>query len=65
MIKRRLRDKYIFKLNCPNGFMRQEELINDFKSILGSDAIISFEYVNDIPLLSSGKRRKVVNLMKK
>lgn len=59
------KDQYLFKLNCPNGFMRQKELINDFKSILGSDAIIDFEYVNDIPLLSSGKRRKVVNLMKK
>jgi len=59
------RREYFFKLNCPNGFIREEELINDFKNILGSDSLIGIEYVNDIPLLSSGKRMKVVNLMNK
>ena len=58
-------NKYIFKLNCPNGFIRQEELKKDITSVLGSDANICFEYVNEIPVLLSGKRKKVVNLMNK
>jgi len=32
---------------------------------LGEEAIISFEYVDEIPLLSSGKRKKIVNEYKK
>jgi len=57
-------NEYFFKLNCTNGFEREGELKNDFISILGSNALIGFEYVNDIPLLSSGKRKKVINLIK-
>lgn len=57
--------EYIFKLNYSDVFMRESELKDDFIKILGSDALIYFEHVNEIPLLSSGKRRKVVNLMNK
>ena len=56
-------NEYIFKINCPEGFSREKELELDFKNLLGSDARINFEFVNEIPLLSSGKRKKVVNLM--
>ncbi len=59
------KNEYIFKLNCPNGFTREEELKQDFISVLGSKASICFEYVTEIPLLLSGKRKKVVNLMNK
>lgn len=59
------KNEYIFKLNCPNGFTREEELKKDFISVLGSKANICFEYVTEIPLLLSGKRKKVVNLMNK
>lgn len=31
------------------------------KKYLGDDAMISFEYVSEIPVLSSGKRRFVIN----
>ena len=55
--------EYIFKLNAPDGFLRESELRSDFKKILGNDAVISFEYVEEIPLLSSGKRKKVVSLI--
>lgn len=54
---------YTFKLNVDTTFNREQELINEFKTYLGSDAVISIEYVDEIPLLNSGKRRKVVNLM--
>jgi phenylacetate-CoA ligase len=55
--------EYTFKLNLTSGFTRELELISEFKTYFGSDAIILIEYVKEIPLLSSGKRRKVVNEM--
>ena len=55
--------EYVFKLNSPCRFEREEHLVNKFQGILGKEAIISIEYVNEIPLLSSGKRKKVVNLI--
>jgi phenylacetate-CoA ligase len=33
----------------------------NLKKLLGEDAEIHFEYVDEIPLLSSGKRKKVAN----
>ena len=53
--------KYVIKINVEDRLLRAEELIGEYKSYLGADADFSIEYVNDIPLLSSGKRRKVVN----
>ncbi len=41
--------------------MREEELISEFKTYLGEDATFSIEYVSEIPLLASGKRKKIVN----
>ena len=55
---------YQFKLNVENEFDRENELIEDFKRYLGEDACIEIVYVNEIPLLSSGKRKKVINIMK-
>ncbi len=53
---------YVFRLNI-NGeiFMKEEELANQIRKYLGSNASISFEYVTEIPVLSSGKRRYVIN----
>lgn len=45
------------------GFLREEELIREFKEYLGQDAVVEIKYVRDIPLLSSGKRKKVLNEM--
>ncbi len=36
-------------------------IINTLKEQIGENAIINVEYVNDIPVLSSGKRKPVVN----
>ncbi len=55
--------EYGFKLSVETNFEREEALIDEFKVYLGKDALISIEYVNEIPVLASGKRRKVVNLM--
>ncbi|MGK7390757.1 MAG: hypothetical protein ACNS60_10405 [Candidatus Cyclobacteriaceae bacterium M2_1C_046] len=55
--------EYQMKLNCSEPLENENILINDLKDYLGTDAIITIEYVQEIPLLSSGKRRKIVNLM--
>jgi phenylacetate-CoA ligase len=55
--------QYLFKINLEGTFKREEELIKEFKTYLGEEANFSIEYVNEIPLLASGKRKKIVNLM--
>ncbi|MFV9551008.1 CoF synthetase [Algibacter sp. PT7-4] len=56
---------YTFKININSKFIREKQLISFFKAYLGEDANITVDYVNEIPLLSSGKRRVIVNLLKK
>jgi len=52
---------YIIKLNVYNDFDQQNYIIDEFKNHLGEDANIKVIYVNDIPLLHSGKRKLVIN----
>ena len=56
--------EYVFKINCDSKFSREDKLIAEFKSYLGNDADFKVEYVDEIPLLDSGKRRKIANLYK-
>lgn len=42
------------------SFDQETELINRLKEYIGENAIILPKYVNEIPLLSSGKRKQVV-----
>ena len=44
-------------------YAKESELMADLKSFVGEDAQISIVYVDDIPLLKSGKRKYVVNNM--
>ena len=53
---------YEFRINCPSGFRRESQLVSEFKQYLGEDADFKVTYVEEIPLLDSGKRRKTVNL---
>jgi phenylacetate-CoA ligase len=53
--------EYIFKINTEGSFNREAQLVNEFKEYLGEDAIFNVRYVSEIPLLDSGKRRKIVN----
>ncbi|MFD0836304.1 CoF synthetase [Mariniflexile aquimaris] len=52
---------YVLKLNVTDAFKQEAQLINDFKAFLGEDAEIALRYVNDIPLLNSGKRKIAIN----
>lgn len=55
------KNEYMFKLNTDLPFLREKELLDEFKTYFGSDAVIVIEYVDEIPLLASGKRKKVTN----
>ncbi len=52
---------YLFKINMEGRFQREAKLIAEFKQFLGADANFKVEYVDEIPLLASGKRKKIAN----
>ena len=56
--------EYTFKVNIDTEFIREDELFLYYKAYLGMDSKVSIAYVNEIPLLSSGKRRIIINLYK-
>ena len=53
---------YLLRLNPATTFTRSDQITREFRSFFGPDAVINIEIVDDIPLLASGKRRKVVNM---
>lgn len=56
------RKAYELKLNVDGGvFNFESELIDEVKRQFGNDAEVNISYVDEIPTLASGKRRKVVN----
>lgn len=58
--------KYLMKINCGDyKFVKEAELTNALKKYLGDEALIEFEYVDEIPVLNSGKRRYIINEYKK
>ncbi len=58
------KNKYRLVLNCSeNSIDEESSLITEFKYYLGNDAEIGIQYVNEIPQLASGKRKKIINQM--
>ena len=53
--------QYILKLNGSEGYYGDATFVDLFKNSLGKDAEVVIEHVNEIPVLASGKRKKVVN----
>lgn len=53
--------EYLFKINMEGPFTKEAKLVNEFKQYLGADADFTVEYVDEIPLLASGKRKKIAN----
>lgn len=56
---------YTIKLQVDNTFKSEKQLIQAFKEYLGLDALIKVTYVDEIPLLESGKRKTTINNFKK
>ena len=55
------KNTYNLKIVLKDGTqLNQNEIANLLKESFGQDANITFEYVKDIPVLSSGKRKPVV-----
>jgi phenylacetate-CoA ligase len=55
-------NKYLLKLNClGNTFPSKQTLLEELKTFVGNDADIELELVDNIPVLASGKRKKIVN----
>lgn len=53
--------EYIVKLNIHKDFQYEKKLIESIENTFGEDSIIKIVYVDEIPLLASGKRKKVIN----
>ena len=54
--------KYMLKLNVSDKTCFDSMTIgNDLRDLLGTDAQIDIEYVNEIPTFSSGKRKIIIN----
>lgn len=57
---------YLLKANVKENQKFDEDLfMKTILKFLGNDAVMNIEYVNEIPLLSSGKRKKIINNYKK
>lgn len=57
--------EYLLKINKSVDFYQEDEIIKIYKKYFGSDSHIKIEYVDDIPILSSGKRKKVISYYRK
>ena len=57
--------EYKFKINGDYGKTDEKATWEYFKDLLGEDATLNFEYVEEIPILSSGKHQKVISRYKK
>lgn len=52
-------DEYCLKLNCDKS-IDAKSILDKMKSVLGQNAKIGIKYVDEIPVLSSNKRRAIV-----
>lgn len=59
--------KYTLRLCIENKEItkKEYEFIQKLKNILGEDAEVKIEWINEIPVLSSGKRKVIINEWKK
>ncbi|WP_426430661.1 CoF synthetase [Winogradskyella sp. HB-48] len=56
------KDKKTYEVNLnTDKKVDEKQLVEEYKYYFGADAEITINYVDDIPLLNSGKRREVVN----
>ncbi len=53
--------KYQMRVNIGGDTLAEDELIADIRRIVGDKAEVEIRYVDEIPVLNSGKRRYIVN----
>ena len=51
---------YILRVSGEEGIYSMEDFDNTLKAILGTDADIKIQFVDEIPVLSSGKFRTII-----
>lgn len=56
---------YTIKVNSDDGEVNEKHLIAILKNILGISSQIAIEYVEEIPVLASGKRKYITNKMER
>ncbi len=56
------RTRYRLRLCVNETFSQEASVIEKLKQILGADAQIEIDYVDEIPVLNSGKRKYIVSL---
>ena len=59
------KSKYLLKLNVQKEKFDLENTLLEIRKIVGQDADVQIEYVEDIPVLASGKRKMVICEWKK
>ena len=57
--------EYELRLNGDRGVMDVENMLGRIRPALGEDALIRVTYVDEIPVLASGKRKYIENLWRK
>lgn len=53
--------RYELILNVDKANIDENDILEDYRKIFGRNASITFKYCDNIPVLSSGKRRYIVN----
>lgn len=53
-------NEYVIRLNASSNEVNLEDILERLRKPLGSDANIAVEFVDEIPVLSSNKRKQVV-----
>lgn len=53
--------RYHVVINPEKEFTREQELIDTMRTLVGNEAEVTVSYVSEIPILSSGKRKYIVN----
>lgn len=56
------RTHYRLRLCVNETFSQEQSVVEQLKQILGSDAQIEIDYVDEIPVLNSGKRKYILSL---
>ncbi len=54
------RKEYTINLNGAEGIYPDKDVLQTLKGVLGNDAIITINHVNEIPVLSSGKFKRTI-----